>query len=146
VNGQAVKLPDGRQIRPEQVLGPERPGTRLVHVGDAGRVEELARVCQGADALVIEATYLDDESDMAQEFAHLTARQAAGLAMEAGVKYLILTHLSRRYRERDVLAEARSVFPRAIVARDFDHFQVRQGELVKVDDRPGAGAGDSSEA
>ena len=137
VNGQTVELPDGRRITPDQVLGPERPGTRLVHVGDAGRVEELRRVCQGVDALVIEATYLDEESDMAQEFAHLTARQAAELALKAGVGHLILTHLSRRYRERDVLAEARSVFPGAIVARDFDHFQVRRGELVKVEDRPG---------
>jgi len=137
VDGKPVTLPDGRVITPDQVLGPERPGTRLVHVGDAGRVEELRRVCQGVDALVIEATYLDGESDMAQEFAHLTARQAAELALKAGVGHLILTHLSRRYRERDVLAEARSVFPGAIVARDFDHFQVRRGELVKVEDRPG---------
>ena len=55
------------------------------------------------------------------------------LAANAGVKHLILTHLSRRYRERDVLAEARSVFPGALVARDFDSFQIRRGELVKVD-------------
>jgi len=135
VSGRAVTLPDGREILPEDVLGPERSGTRLVHVGDCGRTEDLVEVCQGADALVIEATYLEEERGMASEFAHLTARQAAELADRAGVAHLILTHLSRRYRERDVLAEARAVFPGAWVARDFDHFQVRRGETIKVEAR-----------
>ena len=133
VNGQAVTLPDGRQIHPDQVLGPERQGTRLVHVGDVGRTSDLLDVCQQADVLVIEATYLNEEADMARDFAHLTARQAAELATQAGVKQLILTHISRRYRERDVLAEAQAVFPATHVARDFDHFQIRRGECVKVD-------------
>lgn len=133
VNGQAVTLPDGRQISPDQVLGPERPGVRLVHIGDTGRTHDLAPHCQDADALVIEATYLQEEAEMAREFAHLTAGQAAELAVRAGVRHLLLTHLSRRYRERDVLAEARAVFPTALVARDFDTFQVRRGELVKVE-------------
>jgi ribonuclease Z len=132
VNGQVVTLPDGRQISPEQVLGAVRPGTRLVHVGDVGRVDDLLEVCRDADALVIEATYLEEESEMARQFAHLTARQAAELAKKAGVKHLILTHLSRRYRERDVLAEARAIFPEAIVARDFDDFQIKRGELIEV--------------
>lgn len=133
VNGLTAELPDGRIISPEQVLGPERPGTRLVHVGDVGRTEDLEEVCQGADTLVIEATYLQEEAQMAQEFAHLTARQAAELALRAGVGHLILTHISRRYRERDVIAEARAVFPNTVVARDFDAFQVRRGECIKVD-------------
>jgi ribonuclease Z len=133
VNGQTVTLPDGRTIHPEEVLGPERPGTRLVHIGDVGRTDELVGVCQSADALVIESTYLDEEADMAQQFAHMTARRAAELAARAGVKQLILTHVSRRYRERDVLAEARQVFPNTLVARDFDMFQVRRGECVKVE-------------
>ena len=133
VNGQAVTLPDGRQILPDEVLGPERPGTRLVHVGDVGRTAELRSVCQDADALVIESTYLEEEAQMAREFAHLTAGQAAELALQANVQHLILTHLSRRYRERDVVAEARSIFPGAIVARDFDMFQIKRGELTKVE-------------
>lgn len=133
VKGQTVTLPDGRQILPDQVLGPVRPGTRLVHVGDVGRTADLVEVARDADLLVIESTYLHEEAEMAHDFAHLTARQAAELAVQAGVRYLILTHLSRRYRERDVIAEARSVFPGAIVARDFDAFQIkRDGELVKV--------------
>lgn len=133
VNGLTTVLPDGRVILPEQVLGPERPGTRLVHVGDVGRTEDLDEVCQGADTLVIEATYLEEEVQMAHEFAHLTAHQAAELALRTGVGHLILTHISRRYRERDVIAEARAVFPNTVVARDFDAFQVRRGECIKVD-------------
>jgi len=132
VNGQAVTLPDGRLIAPEQVLGPERAGTRLVHVGDVGRTDDLVEVCREADTLVIEATYLEEEAEMASEFAHLTARQAAELARQAGVRHLILTHISRRYRERDVLVEAQAIFENVAVARDFDTFQIRRGEFVKV--------------
>jgi ribonuclease Z len=132
VNGKTVTLPDGRTIHPDQVLGEERPGVRFVHVGDCGRTEELKAICDGADALVIEATYLEEEAQMAQEFAHLTAAQAARFALQADVRNLILTHISRRYRERDVLAEARSIFPQTIVARDFDGYQIRRGELVKI--------------
>jgi ribonuclease Z len=133
VNGLSAKLPDGRVILPELVLGPERPGTRLVHVGDVGRTEDLVEICQGVDTLVIEATYLEEEAQMAQEFAHLTARQGAELALRCGIGQLILTHISRRYRERDVVAEARAIFPNTVVARDFDAFRIRRGECVKVD-------------
>lgn len=133
VNGQSVTLPDGRQISPEQVLGPERPGTRLVMVGDAGRTDNLIQVCRDTDMLVIEATYLEEEAEMARDFGHLTARQAAQLAVTANVKNLVLTHISRRYRERDVIAEARSVFPAALVARDFDAFQLKRSECTKIE-------------
>ena len=132
VDGQSIQLPDGRTVLPDQVLGPARPGTRFVHVGDSGRTTNLREVCQDADLLVIEATYLDEQAEMAHDFAHLTARQAAELANESSVKNLILTHVSRRYRERDVLAEARAVFPQAEVARDFDVYQVKRGECLKI--------------
>jgi ribonuclease Z len=133
VNGESIILPDGRNIHPDQVLGEERPGTRLAHVGDVGRTDELIQAVHDVDALIIEATYMQEEAEMADQFAHLTARQAAELADSVGVKYLILTHISRRYRERDVLAEAQAIFPNTIVARDFDAFQVRRGECVKVE-------------
>jgi ribonuclease Z len=132
VLGQDVTLPDGREIYPDQVLGAERPGTRLVHVGDTGQIDNLKTVCEDADALVIEATYLASEAEMAHRYSHLTASQAGELAIEAGVKSLILTHISRRYRERDVIAEARSVFPDTVVARDFDTYQIKKGEFAKV--------------
>jgi ribonuclease Z len=133
VAGKAITLPDGRRISPDEVLGPERPGTRLVHVGDVGRTRELVEVCREADALVIESTYLEEEAGLARDFAHLTARQAAELAAQAQVKHLLLTHLSRRYRERDVAAEAQAIFPRALVARDFDAFQIKRSECVKIE-------------
>ncbi len=126
VAGQAVTLPDGRTISPDMVLGDFRPGTRLVHVGDVGDTRDLVDVASGADALVIESTYLDTEAEMARQFSHLTARMAAELAVKAGVKQLILTHISRRYREREVLAEAQAIFPNVVVARDFDTFQVKR--------------------
>jgi ribonuclease Z len=132
VNGKSITLPDGRMIHPDQVLGEERPGTRLAHVGDVGRTNELASAVRDVDALIIEATYLQEEAEMADQFAHLTARQAAELAATVGVKQLILTHISRRYRERDVLAEAQEFFPNTIVARDFDTFQIRRGECIKI--------------
>lgn len=134
VNQEAVTLPDGRTIYPDQVLGDIRQGTRMVHVGDTGDTDSLLEVCRDVDTLVIEATYLDEEAEMAARFAHLTAKQAAQLAYRAGVQHLILTHISRRYRERDVLAEARSIFPNTFVARDFDMYQVKRGELHKVED------------
>jgi len=132
VAGQNVTLPDGRQIHPDQVLGPERPGTRFVHIGDTGRTDNLVEQVQGADTLVIESTYTEEEAEMAERFGHLTAARAARLAQQAEVKHLILSHLSRRYRERDILAEAREIFPNTNVARDFDAYQIRRGECLKV--------------
>ena len=126
VGGAAVTLEDGRVVQPADVLGPLTPGTRLVHVGDCGRADELVEICREADALVIEATYLEVEAEMARQFGHLTARQAAGLAAQAGVRSLYLTHISRRYREQEVLAEAAAVFPEAVVVRDFDRVQIRR--------------------
>ncbi len=126
VNGESITLANGQTIGPEDVLGPLQRGTRLMVVGDTGRTDDLLVHAQDADALVIESTYLDEEADMARQFSHMTAKGAADLALKAGVKQLILTHISRRYREKDVLAEAQSVFPNTVVARDFDSFTVRR--------------------
>jgi ribonuclease Z len=124
VAGEAITLADGRVIQPNDVLGPEIPGAKLVFVGDAGRTDNLLEVASHADALVIEATYLEADAEMARHFSHLTAAQAAHLAREAKVQRLYLTHVSRRYREQDVLDEARAIFPNTTVARDFDRFKV----------------------
>jgi ribonuclease Z len=126
VEGKTVTLADGRSVGPEDVLGPLKPGIRLVHIGDTGRTEDLVAACQGVDALVIESTYLQEETEMAKKYSHLTAKMAAELAVRAGVGQLILTHLSRRYREKDVLAEAQVIFPNVRVARDFDVFSIKQ--------------------
>jgi ribonuclease Z len=126
VEGKTILLENGNRIGPEDVLGPVRPGVRLVYVGDAGRTDDLVEVCQDAEALVIESTYLEEEAEMARQFSHLTAKMAAGLAARANVRQLVLTHLSRRYREKDVLAEAQAIFPNVRVARDFDDFSFKQ--------------------
>jgi ribonuclease Z len=128
VEGRSVLLPDGRKIEPDSVLGDFRPGTRLAVIGDAGDTSSLLEVCKGVDTLVMEATYLDEEAAMARQFGHMTARRSAELARDAGVGQLVLTHVSRRYREKDILAEAQSVFENAIVARDFDVVQVKRPE------------------
>ena len=125
VEGRAASLPNGQRIDPAEVLGEFRPGTRLVHIGDVGETDGLVEICRDADALVIESTYLEEEAEMARHFAHMTAFRAATLARQAGVKRLILTHISRRYREKEVLAEAQAIFPNVTVARDFDTFQVK---------------------
>ncbi len=132
VQGKTVTLANGVQVGPDEVLGPEKAGTRLVHVGDTGRIDNLLEVCDGVDTLVIESTYLEEEAEMAKQFAHLTAAQAATLAKEAGVKHLILTHVSRRYRERDIYQEAQQIFPDTVVARDFDAYQIKRGECTKA--------------
>jgi len=126
VAGEAISLPDGRRVAPDDVLGPLERGAKLVVVGDAGRTDNLLEVCREADTLVIESTYLDEAADMAKEFSHLTARMGAELAVKAGVKKLILTHLSRRYRGKDAQAEAQAIFPNVSVARDFDVFKVKR--------------------
>lgn len=130
VQGEPITLPDGRVIRPEQVLGEEVPGARLVFVGDAGQLDGLVDVARDADALVIEATYIEAEAELAAKFGHLTARQAATLAREAGVRKLYLTHLSRRYPTKAVLAEAQEIFPDTYVAKDFDRIRIRREETT----------------
>ncbi len=126
VSGNTVTLANGRRVRPDEVLGPWEKGSKLVVVGDAGRTDDLLEFCRDADGLVIESTYLDEEADMAKQFSHLTARMGAELAIKAGVKKLILTHISRRYREKDVIAEVESIFPNTVVARDFDTYQIKR--------------------
>jgi ribonuclease Z len=128
VQGKPLVLPDGRRVNPEDVLGPMQRGAKLVVIGDTGKIDDLVEPCRDADTLVIESTYLNEEADMARQFSHLTAQQAAELAVRAKVNHLILTHISRRYREKDVLKEAQAVFPNVSVARDFDTFQARKGD------------------
>jgi ribonuclease Z len=134
VNGQPITLADGRLVQPDQVLGDEIPGVKLVHVGDAGRTEGLEGACADADALIIEATYVSGEEEMANRFGHLTARQAAELAARAGVKNLFLVHISRRYSEWQILREARAIFPNTIVPRDLDRYRITTEGVEKVEE------------
>ncbi|MCK6578972.1 MAG: ribonuclease Z [Anaerolineae bacterium] len=134
VEGETITLADGRKITPEMVLGETVRGTKLVHIGDCGRLDNLRDAAADADVLVIEATFLDDELETAHLYGHITASQAGRFAAEAGVKTLILNHVSRRYRESDVIAQARAAFPDSFVARDLDHFVIHKGRPVeKID-------------
>lgn len=126
VNGDSVTLEDGRVITPAMVTGAFKPGARLAAIGDLGETDSLAELLRGVDGLVIEATYLEEEAGMARQYAHLTARQAGEFAARIGAGKLILTHLSRRYRDKDILAEAQAVFENTSVARDFDTFSIRK--------------------
>jgi ribonuclease Z len=133
VKGESITLENGTCIAPDDVLGPLLEGTSLAITGDTGKTNNLLEVCRGLDTLVIESTYIDEDAQMARKFGHLTARQAAELAKQAGVKRLILTHLSRRYRERDVIREARAIFPNSYVARDFDTYTIKREEKEQGD-------------
>ena len=126
VQGSATTLPDGRIIQPDEVMGDFEPGTKLVCVGDTGDIESIAPYCQDADGLVIEGTYMSGEKEMAREFGHLTAQESAQLALQANVRQLFITHVSRRYRDKDVEKEAREVFANTIVVRDFDQFCIKR--------------------
>jgi len=125
VQGKAITLQDGRIISPDMVLGEARPGTKLAVVGDVGKPFKLIEYLRDADAIVTEATYLSEEAEMAQQFGHSTAEESALLAKEAGAKILILNHVSRRYRDEAILAEAQAIFPNTYLAADFDSFQIK---------------------
>jgi ribonuclease Z len=119
-DGRAVTLADGRVVEPGQVLGAPRPGRALVLTGDTAPSEDVVAAARGADLLVHEATFCEDEADRAQETQHSTALEAARVARDAGVHLLALTHLSSRYGAGEVEREARAVFPDTVVPRDFD--------------------------
>lgn len=131
VAGESVTLDNGRVVHPDDVLGPPQRGACLAHVGDTGETGNLKTAVQGADLLVIEATYLQPEADLAQRFAHLTAGEAAQLARDAGIHQLVLTHISRRYRESDILEEAQALMPNTVIARDLDRFRVLRGDVKR---------------
>lgn len=112
------------EVAPEQVIGEDRMGRRLVLSGDTAPCQAVEAFAHGADVLVHEATFTEDERDRARETGHSTARQAAELAADAGVRLLALTHLSTRFFPREIRDEAREVFEDTVVPRDFDAIEV----------------------
>jgi len=123
--GASVQTPSGETVAPEQVLGPPRPGRRVVLAGDTRPAPAVLEAAQDADVLVHEATFAAEEGARAEETLHATAVGAAELARAAGVKMLALTHLSNRYFGPEIAREARAVFPDTVVPRDFDIIDVR---------------------
>jgi ribonuclease Z len=122
--GRPATLADGRTIDPEGVLGPPEQRRKLVIGGDAETTEGLAELVRGADLLVIEATFLDRDAAIARDYGHLTAGEAAALAAMCDVKQLVLTHISGRYTDEDLLAEAKQTFPSSRIAMDFDQIVI----------------------
>lgn len=118
--GEAVTLEDGRTIAPQELVGPSRPGRTVVYAGDSRPARSVIVAAQGADLLVHEATFGEDEADRARETGHSTARQAAEVARAAQVSRLVLTHISARYSREapELAAEAQEVFPGTVIARD----------------------------
>jgi ribonuclease Z len=123
--GRSVTLEDGRIIRGEALCGPPRPGSSLVYCTDTVFSEAAVELARGADLLIHESTFAHGEAAMAIARQHSTSTMAAQTALEAGVKRLVLTHLSPRYlpgnpvTPDDLLAEARAIFPETQIARDF---------------------------
>jgi len=96
-DGEAVELDDGSVVTPEEVVGPPRPGRRLVYTGDTRPADSVVAAAEGADLLIHDATFADDHLDRARDTGHATAREAAEVAADAGAVRLALTHLSSRY-------------------------------------------------
>jgi ribonuclease Z len=118
--GEAIDLPDGRRVDPAELVGQPRPGRKVVYTGDTRPCATVVEAASGADLLVHEATFGEDERERAVETGHSTAAQAAEVARQAGVGRLVLTHISPRYSRDapELLAEAKAVFPETIVGRD----------------------------
>lgn len=120
-----VTLPSGKIITASQVMGPSRRGRKIVYSGDTRPCDAVLRLAEGADILIHEATLDDSLSDKACETGHSTPSQAAGIAKEAGVKRLVLTHISGRYLHADELLEqAHRIFPAVEVAEDFMEIKI----------------------
>lgn len=122
--GETVTLAGGAVVTPQQVVGPARPGRRLVFSGDTRPCDGTREAAAAADLLIHEATFLDEERERARETGHSTAAEAAQLAADAQVSMLALTHLSTRYSGGQIRREARTWFPQTVVPRDFDAIEL----------------------
>jgi ribonuclease Z len=122
--GEAVELPGGGTVTPEEVLGDARPGRKVVISGDTAPSPNVVQAADGADLLVHEASFLAEEADRARETNHSTAAEAAEVARLAQVRLLALTHVSPRYFGPELVEEARVTFPDTVVPRDFDVIEV----------------------
>jgi ribonuclease Z len=139
--GETITLDSGRVLEPGEVVGDARPGRHVVITGDTAPVETVRALAEEADVLIHEATFSEEERDRAADTLHSTALQAAEIARDARVRLLALTHVSPRYFGPELAREAREVFERTVVPRDFDVLEVPFAErggptLVKRGARP----------
>jgi ribonuclease Z len=122
--GRSITVEGGRTIDPEDVLGSPSGGKKLVVIGDTETTEGLSKHVADADLLVIEATFLDRDAPTARDYGHLTAAEAARFAAANNVQQLVLTHLSGRYEDDEILAEAARIFPSVRIATDLDRIAI----------------------
>jgi ribonuclease Z len=118
--GETVELPDGRKVGPEGIVGADRPGRLVVFTGDTRPSAAVIDAAQGADLLIHEATFGEEEKERAKETGHSTAREAAQIALAAKARRLVLSHVSARYSisAEELVKEAREVFKETVVAKD----------------------------
>jgi len=118
--GETVQLPDGRTVGPEGIVGGNRPGRLVVFTGDTRPCAAVVDAAQGADLLIHEATFGEEEKERAKETGHSTAREAAQVALAAKARRLVLSHVSARYSisAEELVKEAREIFKETTVAKD----------------------------
>lgn len=129
VRGESIEI-NGKVITPDMVVGPPRPGRKVVYTGDTRPCERTVEIAKDADILIHDASFTSDLQEWAEETKHSTAKEAAEIAKRAGVRQLILTHISARYSKdaTPLLEEARSVFENVIVAEDLMSIEVKYRE------------------
>jgi len=119
-HGKSVRLPEGRVVKPEKVTGPLRLGRKIVYTGDTEQTKGLVKFAEDADLLIHDTTFDDELVERAAEDGHSTPSQAAETARKAKAKWLILTHISARYKDASpLLVQAKKIFPKVNIAEDF---------------------------
>jgi ribonuclease Z len=125
-HGHSITLANGKKITPDSVLGPSRKGRKIVYTGDTQPFKEMVAFSKDADVLVHEATFDSELTDLAKDYGHTTAAQAAEIAKKARVDQLFLVHISPRYLDARVLEnDARTIFPRSFIPKDFQEIEVK---------------------
>ena len=134
-SGEQIELPDGRIINGLDLVGPPRPGRKFAYCSDTIFTPAAVELARNSDLLIHEATYTQEDEDLAVRGMHSTSVMAARVAKEAGVKTLILTHFSPRYEAEDgtglstLLQEARAIFPDSLMAEDFWSYDITRASM-----------------
>jgi ribonuclease Z len=123
--GKEIELPNGKRVRPEDIMGQPRLGRKIVYTGDTRPFKGLRKFAEEADMLIHDSTLGDELAARAETYGHSTVDQAAESAKEARVKMLVLTHISQRYEDTSKwLEQARKIFKNTVVAEDFTRIEI----------------------
>lgn len=125
--GKTVTLPDGRVLDGHDFIGTPQPGRIIAILGDTRQTKNAILLAQNADVLVHESTFAKDETKMAYNYYHSTSKQAAEIAKKAGVKKLLLNHISARYTGKaayQLAYQVRNIIPDTRVVNDFDMIDI----------------------